>query len=96
MASKAIQANSKQNVAHAETNAGRPKRVCSRKSYCEVETDDELAAEDVKQYKPKGKMHGTDLKSLRLHRPFVIWRLAGKTILSESYKYCAMLTHLQH
>ena len=57
MASETIQANSKQNAAHEEAVAGRPKRVCSRKSYCEEETDDEFTAEDVKQYKPKGMLH---------------------------------------
>lgn len=55
MASKAIQTLSKPSVSHAETHAERPKRVCSRKSYREVETDDEFSAEDVKQYRPKGK-----------------------------------------
>ena len=66
MESEAIQARSRQNIAHEETNSGRPKRFCSRKSYCEVETDDESTAEDTKQYKSKGKAHETDLKSLRL------------------------------
>lgn len=56
MASKTIQTLSKQSVSHAESYTDRPRRVCSRKSYCEVETDDELSAEDVKQYKPKGNL----------------------------------------
>ena len=64
MASEVIQTNSKQSVAHADRNSGRPKRVCSRRSYCEVETDDEFTADDVKQYKPKGKVYGTDFKAL--------------------------------
>ena len=66
MESETIQGESRQSIAHEETNSGRPKRFCSRKSYCEDETDDEYTAEDIKQYKPKGKAHETDLKSLRL------------------------------
>ena len=53
MASKTIQTLSKGSISHAESHE-RPRRVCSRKSYCEEETDDELNAEDVKQYRPKG------------------------------------------
>lgn len=55
MESEKIQAGSKQSEVHEESKSGRPKRVCSRKSYCEVETDDEFTAEDVKHYKPKGE-----------------------------------------
>lgn len=66
MESEKIQAGSKQSEVHEESKSGRPKRVCSRKSYCEVETDDEFTAEDVKHYKSKGEWNGTDLKSLPL------------------------------
>lgn len=55
MESEKIEAGSKQSEVHEESRSGRPKRVCSRKSYCEVETDDEFTAEDVKHYKPKGE-----------------------------------------
>lgn len=63
MASQIIQANSKQSVAHAEkANSGRPKRVCTRKSYCEEETDDEFTADEIKPYKTKGKSPESGLR----------------------------------
>ena len=63
MASEIIQANSKQSVAHAgKANSGRPKRVCSRKSYCEEETDDEFNVDDIKPYKTKGKSPESGLR----------------------------------
>lgn len=56
---KTIRTLSKQSIAHAEVCVDRPRRVCSRKSYCEDETDDDFSAENVKQYRPKGKLAET-------------------------------------
>lgn len=56
MASKEIQTLPKPSVSLTKTHVQRPRRICSKRSYCEVEPDDdEFSAEDVKQYRPRGK-----------------------------------------
>ncbi|KAL9979712.1 hypothetical protein ACROYT_G017414 [Oculina patagonica] len=100
MASKTIQTLSKQSVTHAETYVDRPRRVCSRKSYCEEETDDEFTAEDVKQYKPKGSRRKESYSFIMLEKK---QRQIAQTLrwLGENYELkegmclprCVMYTH---
>lgn len=42
-------------MTHEDRPSGRPKRVRARKSYCEVETDEECNPEELKQLKAKGE-----------------------------------------
>ena len=56
MEPEVLKVDSKQTVTYKATSSGRPKRARARRSYCEVETDDECTLEDVKQLRPKGKV----------------------------------------
>ncbi|XP_029181624.2 DNA-binding protein RFX6-like isoform X1 [Acropora millepora] len=87
-------------MTHEDRPSGRPKRVRARKSYCEVETDEECNPEELKQLKAKGGRRKESYSCIMLEKKqkqiaqTLIW-------LSENYELkdgmclprCVMYTH---
>lgn len=101
MASKEIQTLPKPSVSLTKTHVERPRRICSKRSYCEVEPDDdEFSAEDVKQYRPKGSRRKESYSFIMLEKK---QRQIAQTLkwLGENYELkegmclprCVMYTH---